>query len=139
MPCSYFRPCSPADWSGSYPRLPLGEAWNGVCAADPSAPEYFAPQGALLFEVCNTGQGRARCSRFPKDSPRDSVRFHVVEDRGDRLLIRYVFENECWPAGHGVTEFSVSTGLLSPSPENSLLGDQITAFVKTWVKRRPRS
>lgn len=107
-------------------------------ADPPDCGAGFEPRGALLFEVCNTGQGRARCERFPKDATRDSVRFHVVEDRGESLLIRYVFQNECWPAGHGLTEFFARTGVLDPMPEYSLLGAQITAFASTWIKRRSR-
>lgn len=137
MPCPYFQPRAPADWSGSYPRLPLGEAWQGSCMAQQAAPAAgFEPQGVLLFEVCNTGQGRTRCERFPKDSERDSVRFHVTEDRGESLLIRYVFQNECWPAGHGLIEFFVRTGEVKPTPGHALLGDQLRAFAATWLSRR---
>lgn len=137
MPCVYFSPRAPADWSGSYPRLPLGEAWDGRCAApSPHGEVEFAPQGALLFEVCNTGQGRCRCARFPKDAARDSVRFHVVEDSGDRLLIRYVFQNDCWPAGHGLIEFFADGEEMRSQCDDPLLNSQASAFVSTWVRRR---
>jgi hypothetical protein len=90
----------------------------------------------MLFEVCNTGQGRSRCARFPKDSTRDAVRFHVTEDLPDRISVLWVFERECWPAESGAIQFLVDSGLLDPMPDDPTLAAQAKAFARTYVRRR---
>ncbi len=135
VPCPYFHPLRRADWLGSYPRLPLGAAWAGVCRA-PGEP--LEPQGALLFEICNTGFGRSHCPRFPAESPHDAVRFHLLGKNTDGALrIRYVFERNCWPAGFGDAELTPARETVSLPSEPASCGGpgtlkaQLLAFAAT--------
>ncbi len=129
VPCPYFHPARRAEWLGSYPRLPLGAAWEGACHA---TAEMFEPSGVLLFEVCNTGFGRARCPRFPAHAPHDAVRFHVLgQGAGASLRIGYVFERGCWPASHAAAEVDPARGIVDPAPESPALAAQLLAFAST--------
>jgi hypothetical protein len=124
VPCPYFHPLRRADWLGSYPRLPLAAAWAGACHA-PGGP--FEPQGALLFEACNTGFGRARCHRFPPSAGHDAVRFHLLENSPDGALrVRYVLERNCWPAGFGDAILTASGETVSLPSEPASCGGRDT-------------
>lgn len=134
VPCPYFLPRAPAEWHGSYPRLPLGQAFRGECRAPGPALE---PDGALLFEVCNTGYPRGRCPRFPVDAPAEAVRFHLAQGPG--LPILFVTERAGWPVAHGEFQYDSLTGLLEPDPGDPILAAQARAFALTCLRRRPPS
>ena len=131
MPCPFFAPTKPAEWIGTYPRLPLGEAWEGECQVGEAG---FEPQGVLLFEACNTGYGRARCPRFPADSTRDSVRFHVAGDSQDKWKLIFVYERDCRPVEHGEIEVEKTSG----AAEGDVLMRQARAYARTRAARGGR-
>ncbi len=133
VPCPYFLPRAPAEWLGSYPRLPLGQAFRGECRA-PGPP--LEPDGALLFEVCNTGYAAPRCSRFPPASPAEAVRFHLAAQREARLVILYVTERAGWPVEHGELEYDPAEDTLMPAPADAALAAQARAFARTCLARR---
>ncbi len=109
---------APERWSDP-PRLPLIDPCDGVCEAEAS---LWTPDEAALKQYCNTGYARGRCPRFPAAAPYDAVRFTAGED-GE---VRYVFEKNYSPAGHGVTP-----------ADGGRLAAQAAVFANAWT-RRPR-
>ena len=139
MACPWFLPRTPIrERRGAVAqRAPLGELWTGMCRAPGQEP---AAIGETLCNPCNTGYAGRACSRFPQDGPADAVRFHVTSDKADELLLQYVFERQWWPAGHGVLQYSVTRGEVSPAAADEILRAQAEAFAKSWIfKTRPES
>jgi hypothetical protein len=126
MACPYFYPVArfeSSPWSVP-PRLPLGDAFSGECRA----PGSSAPlEETHVREVCNVGYGRGRCDHFPALSAADAIRFHVASDAGELIKIQYVFEKDCWPAGHGEIDFAAAP---------STLRRQAEAFLESYTRRR---
>lgn len=90
MGCPFFEPqypLEPGDWTEHWvhrPRLPLGEAWSGVCRAISN--EAHTPPEVHQREFCNFGYARGRCDRFPASSAADAVRFSVIQENPLRLI-----------------------------------------------------
>lgn len=103
------------EWIHS-PRLPLIDAYRGVCRSE----EPFEPADAVQLELCNCGYARGRCGRFREDGP-DAVRFSVV----DQTRIVYIVEKNGAPVSHGVLEFAALD-------ETELLYRQMRAFAESW-------
>ena len=125
MACPYFYPVARFEtdpWSVP-PRLPLGDAFSGECRAPGST---LQPDEARMREVCNPGLGRHGCEQFPSASAADAVRFHVAEDSGELIHIQYVFEKDCWPAGHGD----------AASLTNETARRQAHVFRESYLRRR---
>jgi hypothetical protein len=117
MACPFFKPVqrlSAGGWDPA-PRLPLLEAWGGVCTA---AFDWTPPE-AVQREVCNCGYARGRCDRFPVGQAADAVRFSVL---GERLI--YVLERDHAPVEHG--EIDPITDSREP------LATQARAFLESW-------
>src|SRR5271165_4478195 len=91
MACPYFYPVARFEnnpWSVP-PRLPLGDAFAGICRAPGNSTQ---PDEGRMREVCNLGLGRHACEQFPPGSAADAIRFHVAQDAGELINIQYVFE-----------------------------------------------
>ena len=117
MSCPFFKPLLRLDaggWDPS-PRLPLGDAWGGVCVSGCD----WAPPEATQREVCNIGYARGRCDRFPAERVADAVRFSAA---GDRLV--YILEKDHAPVEHG--EIDSATDPREP------LASQARAFAESW-------
>ena len=121
MACPFFKPLRRLDGGGwdPQPRLPLVDAWGGVCTA---AYDWTPPE-ATQREVCNCGYARGRCDRFPgagvADGAADAVRFSL---RNERLI--YILEKDHVPIEHGEIDY------LSDSREP--LASQSRAFMESW-------
>jgi hypothetical protein len=125
MACPYFFPVArfeTSPWSVP-PRLPLGDAFSGLCRAPGS---IIQPDETQMRAVCNLGYGQHACEQFPKTSSADCVRFHVASDHGELIDIQYVFEKDCWPVEHG--DASALT--------DETLRRQAGVFVESYLKRR---
>lgn len=106
MPCPFFEPCvvlETGPWTHR-PRLPLGEAYSGICRAGRSgeAASGEAPSEDRQRELCNHGYARGVCERFPVSCAADAVRFSVTSEQPLRLI--YILEKdyaplEAWRAG----------------------------------------
>jgi hypothetical protein len=134
MACPYFYPEAPLEtnrWSVP-PRLPLGDAFSGVCRAPGNSAQ---PDETRLREVCNPGLGRHGCEQFPPGSPADAIRFHVARDAGELIHIQYVFEKDCWPAERGTFDYQAISGF-SPSIADETLRGQAQAYVDSYLRRR---
>ena len=138
MACPFFAPSvplAPPPNSAESPmqRMPLGDAYAGICAADPSAP--FEPSEPVLRRFCNCGYARGLCSRFPSDHPADAVRFSIFEDQG-RADIRIVFIVEQYhsPLDHGPLRYS--NGAWIGDPPSEPLASQARAFIENYLSRK---
>jgi hypothetical protein len=65
--CPFFEPQDLLE-DPIFTRLPLGEAYNGRCHAQPSATD-------LPFKICNHGYARGRCQHFPDSCAVDAYRY----------------------------------------------------------------
>src|SRR5438270_4405060 len=106
MACPYFYPAGQIAWPHA-PKLPLGDAYNGLCHADPGRPAD--PDRAALTDCCNLGYARGRCARFPMDAGPDAVRFSVVDDGEGFIRIYWVREKDHRPFDHGPLDYSRET------------------------------
>jgi hypothetical protein len=125
MACPYFFPVArfeTSPWSVP-PRLPLGDAFSGVCRAPQNGVQ---PDETRMREVCNPGLGRHACEQFPPGSTVDAIRFHVAKDSGEFIQIQYVFEKDCWPTEHGN-----ASGLT-----NEISRRQADVFLESYLRRR---
>jgi len=131
MACPWFlpqRPLPAAATAGPSARAPLGELWSGLCCA--SETPIDAAHGA-----CNSGYARSRCPRFPADSPDDAIRFHVANEDGDLIRLKYIYERRCWPAEHGTLEYSCARKVVISAMGSDLLRRQAAAFASSWVRK----
>ena len=126
MACPYFYPVArfqTSPWSVP-PRLPLGDAFSGICRAPGST---IQPDEDRMRALCNLGYGRHGCEQFPPGSATDAIRFHVAKDGGELINIQYVFEKDCWPAERG--DFDDNTA-------DEILRRQAHAFLESYLRRR---
>jgi hypothetical protein len=123
MACPFFKPLRRLDSGGwtPAPRLPLGDAWGGVC----TVAGVGEPGEAMQREVCNCGYARGRCEHFAGEGGADAVRFSMGED--GRLI--YILEKDHSPVEHG--EIDCAIDLREP------LASQARAFVESH--RMPRN
>ena len=123
MACPYFDPreaMDPGEWIHA-PRLPLIEAWRGVCrAGDP-----FEPEESVQREVCNCGYARGRCAHFREDGA-DAVRFSMEDGETPRVI--YIFEKNGAPVTHGTLAGAGLDG-------SEILHRQARAFAESWRRR----
>jgi hypothetical protein len=95
-------------------RLPLGGGWTGHCTAPQH--EGALPDEHQLRECCNLGYANA-CSFRPSDPQYDSVRFGVIRESDDRVVLCYAFEKQHQPGEHGTIEFSRTSGWVHMHPD----------------------
>lgn len=117
MVCPFFKPVrrlDPGGWDPA-PRLPLVDAWSGVCTA---AYDWTPPE-AIQRDVCNCGYARGRCDRFPSGEAPDALRFSLLSER-----LIYVLEKDHAPVEHG--EINPVTDPREP------LASQARAFMESW-------
>ena len=134
MACPFFVPIERAgDLALPQPaRLPLGAAWRGTCAAPGHEREV---PGNQELEGCNLGYAKS-CSRLPERRACDAVRFGVVNDSGERILLQFVFETAYRPAGQGVLEYDATLkSWVLPHVEDGIQ-KLAECFLKTYLERR---
>jgi hypothetical protein len=134
MSCPYFMPAEPleaAEWLHA-PRLPLGDAYRGVCHAQPQ--DLFEPTESHQRDLCNCGYARGRCGRLADGAP-DAVRFSVSGNAEERLRIVWIVEKDCSPVEFGTLDYAggkLSSENFSATP---LLTAQATAFIRSYLDR----
>jgi hypothetical protein len=133
--CPYFLPqarLATGLWVHQ-PRLPLGDAYSGICHAP--ACEPCVPSEKQQEDLCNYGYVGGICERFPAGGPADAVRFSLASDDRVRLRIVYAIEKEHAPIAFGEFEFSTSTNVLVFAPGNAILAAQAEAFARSYLAR----
>lgn len=114
-------------------RLPLGGGWFGQCHA-PGC-EGQLPSDEELHEFCNLGYA-TNCRRLPKERSSDAVRFSVVRDGGERVVLLFVFESGHHPAGHGNIEYDcVNREWISAHPEPRIQ-QMAQCYLESYLLRR---
>ncbi len=135
MACPYFQAVKPrrqTDLSRSA-MLPLGDAWDGVCRANPSVP--CEPDEITLLSHCNMGYARGCCANFPAGDGPDAARFTIAADGPEGLRVYYVLERDHHPWSHGPIEFShTGTSLADQSASDATLG-LARAYVESYLRR----
>jgi hypothetical protein len=107
MACPYFMPEQRLDGDWPFPqRLPLGAGWSGTCAA--IAGSQVRPGEQELKTACNMGYAK-RCARLPQDRAADAVRFAKGDERDGLVHIRFAYELDYLPAGHGELIYETAT------------------------------
>jgi hypothetical protein len=137
MACPFFYPVArfeTSPWSVP-PRLPLGDAFTGVCRAPGNTSQ---PDEERLRAVCNLGYGRHGCEQFPEGSAADAIRFHVAKDAGELINIQYVFEKNCWPGERGDFDYHLTSGF-SISPADEILRRQAQTYLESYLRRRSQA
>jgi hypothetical protein len=136
MACPYFYPSAPqAAGAGSRNALlPLGDAWDGACHANPGHP--WQPDPGIARPLCNLGYARGRCDRFPCDAGPDAARFTISADTGAFLRLYYVLERDHHPFAHGPLEYALDTGCFSRSPATQSLDLQARAYIASYLRRK---
>jgi len=102
--CPFFDPTLEAwDDHAIAHRLPLGQAYRGICAitGQPPAPE-------TQIHICNEGYARGRCAQFPTSEPVDAIRFS-----GHLAPLTWIEE-----ADHRPLRFGTWDGTPEGSPHN---------------------
>jgi hypothetical protein len=133
MACPFFDPqrrLDPGAWTHQ-PRLPLGDAYGGLCCAS----EPFSPEEEHQRECCNRGYARGVCQHFSASSAADAVRFSVAAENDRLLRIVYIFEKDHAPLSHGELEVSIEAG----APAHDLLARQARAFAESYFKTKART
>ncbi|HEY7333833.1 MAG TPA: hypothetical protein VH639_03040 [Bryobacteraceae bacterium] len=133
--CPYFLPrgkLATGLWVHE-PRLPLGDAYSGICHARPCEP--CLPSEKRQEDLCNYGYAGGICERFPADGPADAVRFSLASEDRAHLRIVYAIEKEHAPIEFGEFEFSTSTNALVLAPANPVLAAQAEAFARSYLAR----
>ena len=108
--------------------LPLGDAWDGVCRANPESP--WQPDEITLLSHCNLGYARGCCPRFPAGEGPDAARFTIAADGAETVRLYYVLERDHRPWAHGPLEYSRSSGSF---PEESA-GEATLALARAYVE-----
>ena len=136
MPCPYFVPMAQLAWP-SAPKLPLGDAYTGVCGAEAGNP--IDPVIAVQRDLCNLGYARGRCSHFPDADVADAVRFAVARDDAGLIGISWVVEKDHHPLAHGPLEYSVASAAFVTPQSTEAVRRLAAAYVASYLRRKTRS
>ncbi|HEY7615824.1 MAG TPA: hypothetical protein VH744_03400 [Terriglobales bacterium] len=126
------RKCEDGSWFHPA-RLPLGGGWLGCCSAP--GHEGAQPADRDLKESCNLGYA-VHCAWLPAERACDAVRFSIVSDRDSRIVLCFVLEVAHRPAGHGVLQYDVASGLwpeAHPDPRVQRLAE---CYLESYLGRR---
>jgi hypothetical protein len=134
LACPFFIPTHRADdLALPHPaRLPLGAAWRGSCAAP--GHEQATPSDRQL-ESCNLGYAET-CPRLPKDRTCDAVRFAVAGDSGGKISVRFVFEWQHLPAGHGFVEYDRLSNAWTSTHREPRIQRLAECFMQSYLDKK---
>ncbi len=119
MACPYFMPMERLD-DGAWmhpARLPLGAGWTGHCTAP--GHEGETPSGQQIRDCCNLGYA-STCSFRPGNCLFDSIRFAVMRESDELVVICYACEKNHRPGGAGRLEYERGRGWLQPHPDTRI-------------------
>jgi hypothetical protein len=136
MACPHFYPVKPRRQTGGSrsAMLPLGDAWEGYCRAEPDA--AWNPDETTQLSLCNLGYARGSCARFPADDGPDAVRFTIAGDDDQALRLYYVLERDHHPLAHGPLEFSRAGKVLPGTAASEAVRRLAPAYVESYLRRK---
>lgn len=136
MACPFFMPDQRLDGDWPFPqRLPLGAGWRGICTASNST---VPPSDEELKTACNLGYARA-CSRLPQERAADAVRFIKGNEHDGLVHIRFAYERDYLPAGHGELIYESATRRWQSAHENACLVRMAECYIEAQMARRSNS
>ena len=139
MSCPCFCQRHPRRTGASAPAsalLPLGDAWAGVCLAQPGNP--LEPGDACL-SLCNLGYARQTCARFPAGTEADAVRFAIAREDGHSLRIQFVLERGHHPLDNGQIEYLFEEDAFQPPLPPTAFAAQARAYAASYLRRKRNS
>ncbi|HUB81450.1 MAG TPA: hypothetical protein VMB03_21775 [Bryobacteraceae bacterium] len=135
MACPYFHAVKPRNQTGDSrsPMLPLGDAWDGVCRANPEVP--WQPDEITLLSHCNLGYARGCCARFPAGDGPDAARFTIAANSTETVRIYYVLERDHRPWAHGPLEYSRSSDSFTEETAGEATLALARAYAASYLRR----
>ncbi len=135
MCCPFFSPRQrrAAGGSDASALLPLGDAWTGVCLAQPG---NAAEPGDARLSLCNLGYARGICERFPAATAADAVRFAIASDDGHSLEIHFAMERGHHPRDHGRIVYRIAEGTFEPPLQEAAFASQARACAASYLRRK---
>jgi hypothetical protein len=131
--CPFFMPEQRFDSDWPFPqRLPLGAGWTGSCTASHSDAR---PSEHEIKTACNMGYAGA-CSRLPQQRDADAVRFALGEERDGLLRVRFAYEREYLPAGHGELIYETAAHRWQTANANACLLRMAECYIESQMARR---
>lgn len=135
MPCPYFEPKQPVTPPTSLnARLPLIQEFDGLCRALPEA-EPVAAETRL--RLCNHGNVRGACVRFPEAEQRTSFRFEVLRRSIGQLDLLFIEEALYTPLAWHRLAFLIDAEQLEPEPGGACERAQLLAFCHSYLQKHP--
>ena len=128
MPCPLFLPTHPLAASSPV-AAPLGNLYDGTCAAAPAAEPSAEIDGRILRRCCNSGYARAECARA-NTTEADAARFLLRSDQDGVIQVAWAAERDHHPFAVGVMPYSPHFAT-SDQP----LERQIAAFVASYLRQ----
>lgn len=134
LACPFFMPDHRFDADWPFPqRLPLGAGWSGTCTA--RGHEGARPSDEELKTSCNLGYAKS-CRRMPAERHADAVRFALGEEAGGMLHVRFSYERDYLPAGHGELLYHIATATWHEAHRDSRLQRMAECYVEAQIARR---
>lgn len=134
MACPFFMPDQRLDGDWPFPqRLPLGAGWQGVCTA--AANGEVRPSEEELKTACNLGYAKG-CARLPQEREADAVRFAKGDEHDGLVHIRFCYEREYLPAGHGELIYESATRQWQAANSNPCLVRMAECYIEAQMARR---
>lgn len=133
MACPFFYPVEFVDRGAGAKAVPLGDAWAGICQANPESP--FRPEESALIPLCNLGYARA-CPHFPRNGSPEATRFSVTRDQNGMVRLDFVVERDHLPVEHGPLVYSRESGTFVVPHVRALVQRQAEAYVESYLRRK---
>jgi hypothetical protein len=132
--CPFFMPDQRLEGDWPFPqRLPLGAGWAGTCTA--ASDSNVRPSEHELKTGCNLGYAKG-CTRLPQDRHADAVRFAKGDEHDGLIHIRFSYERDYLPAGHGELIFETATRRLQATDANPCLMRMAECYLEAQMTRR---
>ena len=126
MACPLFIPRSPLGRMLA-PAAPLGELYDGTCAADPAA----TPDEKTLRRYCNFGRARGKC-HSASQSDADAIRFTLQGQTAGSIQVAWALDRDHHPVDAGVDDVPAGNPGIPPTEPRAA---QVAACVASYLRR----
>ena len=136
MACPFFYPAEKSvTIAWAFPsRLPLGAGFCGTCRA---GAEESNPADDELRDFCNLGYS-AGCPRLPSVRRADCLRFVVMHDGGNKIILDYIYEREHAPVERGQLEYDCAGQSWPVRLSDECAQRQAECYLAVYLERRRR-
>lgn len=136
MACPFFYPAEKSvTIAWAFPsRLPLSAGFCGTCRA---SAEESRPSDNELRDFCNLGYS-AGCSRLPSTRRADCLRFVVMRDSGNKIILDYIYEREHAPVERGQLEYECVGQNWPVRLSDECAQRQAECYLAVYLERRRR-